>query len=93
LTDIRFRPVRAQLRPPRPIERRNAASRHALRRRVHAEFFEMPGLTLTVEQAARLFGLPADVCRRVFGELVQVEMLRLTADGRYALAPASVGAK
>jgi hypothetical protein len=53
----------------------------------------MPGLTLTVEQAARLFGLQADVCRRVLGELVELEMLRVTADGRYAFAPASARAR
>ena len=33
--------------------------------RVRAEFEEMPGLTLTVPQASRLFGLDQDVCRRI----------------------------
>lgn len=49
--------------------RRDPASRERLRARVRAEFTEMPGLTLTLAQAVRLFGLREDVCVRVFGEL------------------------
>jgi DNA-binding IclR family transcriptional regulator len=52
---------------------------------VHGEFLEMPGLTLSIAQAARLFSLPPAVCARVFGELLNSQLLRRTADGRYVL--------
>ena len=38
--------------------------------RVHGEFREMPGLTLTVRQAARLFSIEPAQCERVLGALV-----------------------
>ena len=38
--------------------------------RVRAEFVEMPGLTLTVRQASRLFGLDQEMCRQVVDRLV-----------------------
>ena len=38
--------------------------------RVHGEFHEMPGLTLTVRQAARLFSIEPARCERVLGALV-----------------------
>lgn len=37
---------------------------------VRAEFMEMPGLKLTLPQAARLFNLDASRCERVLGALV-----------------------
>ena len=42
-----------------------------LRARVASEFREMPGLTLTLAQASRLFSLERDRCERVLGALVQ----------------------
>jgi hypothetical protein len=47
-------------------------------RRVLAEFDEMPGLTLTPSQAARLFGLDQDFCRKVIDSLVDLAYLRET---------------
>ncbi len=88
LSNIKGQAARAQLRPPlpgRPSERRNLSSRRALVRRIHGEFLEMPGLTLSIQQAARLFSLPTSVCTSVFGELVGGNCLRVTIDGRYAL--------
>ena len=41
-----------------------------LYRRIHAEFEEMPGLRLTVAQAARLFDLDASRCEQVLETLV-----------------------
>ncbi len=49
--------------------------------RVRAEFEEMPGLTLTVPQASRLFGLEDDMCRTIVERLVQSTFLRWTANG------------
>ena len=44
----------------------------AIVRRVRGEFLEMPGLTLTVAQAGRLWGLEQDLCHRVIGTLVGI---------------------
>ena len=52
-------------------DRRNAFDREMLVRRVSSEFREIPGLCLTLPQAARLFGLPEDVCARVCEELIE----------------------
>ena len=50
-----------------------------LRTRVSCEFLEMPGLRLTVAQAARLFSLDRERCRRLLESLVQNGVL--TTDG------------
>jgi hypothetical protein len=50
-------------------------------RRVLAEFDEMPGMALTLRQAARLFGLDQDFCRIVLDALVDSAYLRLTTGG------------
>jgi hypothetical protein len=44
---------------------------------------EMPGLTLHLNQAIRLFGLPSDVCRDLLEALVGAGHLRRMEDGRY----------
>jgi hypothetical protein len=53
----------------------------AVANRVRAEFVEMPGLTLTVGQASRLFGLDQDVCRQVVERLVRSDFLRWAGTG------------
>jgi hypothetical protein len=45
--------------------------------RVWGEFAEMPGLTLTLPQAARLFQLESTRCERVLGLLVDTGQLVL----------------
>jgi hypothetical protein len=52
---------------------------------VRGEFSEMRGFSPTIEQAARLFDLSLDECRRVLGGLEREGFLRRTADGRYRL--------
>src|SRR5581483_9770332 len=48
------------------------------------EFMEMPGLSLTLAQGARLFGVAPDACARMFTELAGEGILcRLTNPGRY----------
>jgi hypothetical protein len=42
----------------------------AVHARVRSEYQEMPGLRLTLPQAARLFGLEPASCRRVLDSLV-----------------------
>ena len=44
--------------------------------RVRGEFNEMPGLRLTPEQAARLWGLDARACSEVLRALVSASFLR-----------------
>ena len=63
------------------VQRGNAMNVDAVAKRVRAEFEEMPGLTLTVSQASRLFGLDRDVCRDVIDELVRRAYLRRTKAG------------
>jgi hypothetical protein len=48
-------------------------------KRILAEFDEMPGMSLTVHQASRLFGLDPDMCRVVVDALVDSAYLRQTA--------------
>jgi hypothetical protein len=49
--------------------------------RVEGEFREMPGLTLTVRQAARLFSMEPARCERVLGALVHDGVLAAGTDG------------
>ena len=49
--------------------------------RVRSEFNEMPGLQLTLPQAARLWGLEVAACRSVIEALVQASFLRWTPRG------------
>ena len=68
------------------IDRRDAASREGLVRRVWREYEEMPGMSLTAEQAARLLGLRHDITARVLEALVLDGVLRRTARGQYILS-------
>lgn len=49
-------------------------------------YAEMPGLRLSVEQAARLFALTAATCREVLDALVQQGRLRRDAQDHYLTA-------
>ena len=48
----------------------------SLYQRVRGEFREMPGLRLTLDQAARLFTIERSVCHRVLNQLVRDGVLR-----------------
>jgi len=50
--------------------------------RARAEFIEMPGMCLTVLQAARLWQLSPDSAERLLSELVQVGFL-VCRDGQH----------
>jgi hypothetical protein len=54
--------------------------------RVRAEYSEMPGLSLTPAQAARLLGLERAVAADVLGGLLQSGFLACTKDGRFVHA-------
>lgn len=47
--------------------------------RVRGEFNEMPGLRLTPEQAARLWGLDSTACENVLRSLISASFLRWSA--------------
>jgi hypothetical protein len=57
----------------------------ALARRVRGEYAEMPGMRLTIPQAARLFGLTAEIAEAVLDDLRRASFLGRANDGRYAL--------
>ena len=57
----------------------------ALAMRVHGEYREMPGLRLTVRQAARLFSLTPDLADAVLQELRNASILACSNDGGFAL--------
>lgn len=54
------------------------------RRRISAEFLEMPGLCLTLTQASRLFGLEQTECSVVLKSLIEEGFLTRTRDGLYS---------
>ena len=71
-TPLSVRTLRTRRIPPVPITER-----------VKGEFAEMRGFSPTLEQAARLFDVPADECRRVLRSLVREGSLARGEDGRY----------
>jgi hypothetical protein len=52
--------------------------------RIRAEYLEMPGLRLTVEQAQRLCGVERSVCKSVLDALVEEKFLCVKVNGAYA---------
>lgn len=54
--------------------------------RVLGEYREMPGLSLTIDQARRLWGCDAMLCRRVADVLVERRVLRWSRGGRLVRA-------
>jgi hypothetical protein len=57
-----------------------------LAERIRAEFDEMPGMVLTIPQAAKFFGVDQDLMRSVTERLVASAHLRLTHGGDLARA-------
>ena len=53
---------------------------------IDSEYREMPGLRLTLAQAARLWGLLAPQCRTLLAVLVERGRLMETPDGLYCVA-------
>jgi hypothetical protein len=59
-------------------------SKKSLIRRIRAEYLEMPGLRLTLEQAQRLCGVERTACKAVLDALVDAKFLCTKSDGAYA---------
>jgi hypothetical protein len=55
-------------------------------RRAQAEFLEMPGLQLTVAQAARLWHFDSALCNAVLAKLVEQRFLVETRNHAFARA-------
>jgi hypothetical protein len=78
--DVTLVPAVVRLPATVRVERRNTAARQALVSRVYGEFIEMPGLSLTLTQAARLN--PHDTEDRGLRTRIERQQLRrLIADG------------
>ena len=58
-----------------------------LLQRVEGEYREMPGLSLTVPQAERLWGLDRSTCAFVLTTLIERRFLRQTTSGAYLRGP------
>jgi hypothetical protein len=56
-----------------------------VRRRVEAEYLEMPGLKLTPMQAARLWQLDPVASMRLLDSMVEAGVLNRARDGAYVL--------
>ena len=61
-------------------------TRALITERVRGEFREMPGLTLTLAQAGRLWSLDATTCTEVLTSLVASGFLCRRADGAFCRA-------
>jgi hypothetical protein len=55
----------------------------ALSERIRSEYREMPGLSLSFDQARRLWGLDECVCREVLTALVESGFLKRTLKGTF----------
>lgn len=79
----------ALLEPCAPVGSRPgpvlAEATPALAARVRGEYEEMPGLRLTVAQAARLFGVSPDVAHAVLDDLRRASVLTCSNRGTYSL--------
>ena len=66
-----------------------AVSRETVRglaRRIESEYVEMPGLSVTLPQAQRLWAADPNTCQTVFDKLIARGVLRKTTKGRFVRA-------
>jgi hypothetical protein len=61
-------------------------TRALITERVRGEFREMPGLTLTLAQAGRLWSLDEKMCNEVLTQLVEAGFLCRRTDGAFCRA-------
>ena len=62
----------------------SASPPERLLERIRAEYLEMPGLRLTLEQMQRLGGVERTLCKMVLDALVDEKFLCVRSDGAYA---------
>jgi predicted HAD superfamily Cof-like phosphohydrolase len=63
----------------------------AVSERIRAEYLEMPGMNLTMDQVARLCGMERSACQTELDALVDAHFLTLTPDGTYVRRSDEVG--
>ena len=51
--------------------------------RVRSEYLEMPGLSITVQQASRLWNTQPEIARELLGRLVTTRFLRQRDNGSF----------
>ena len=71
--------LRTDVRPRR-------ATTRTLMEQVEAEYAEMPGLSVTLSQAQRLWAVDRAACEEVFSRLISKGVLRRTTMGRFIRA-------
>ena len=57
-----------------------------LARRIEVEYVEMPGLSVTLPQAQRLWAAERHACQTVFNRLIARGLLKMTTTGRFVRA-------
>jgi hypothetical protein len=78
-----------QLSPPTTVKVLAQVTEAQVTERVRGEFREMPGLTLTLAQAGRLWSLDAVTCADVLSQLVSTGFLCRRPDGAFCRTPES----
>jgi len=63
---------------------RQDVPRDQILRRIRGEYLEMPGLSLTIPQAQRLWGLDRSSCEQLLDALEEAHFLQRTRDGAFA---------
>ena len=67
------------------VRTRHGATR-TLMQQIQAEYAEMPGLSVTLPQAQRLWTVDQATCEEVFSRLISGGVLKKTATGRFVRA-------
>jgi hypothetical protein len=67
-----------------PVAEANMTTFEEALNRVRAEFLEMPGMYLRVEQVQRLCGVERGLCQAVLDSLVDAKYLGVSPGGQYA---------
>jgi hypothetical protein len=75
---------------PRVGDKAGVRERDVLSQHVRAEYLEMPGLCLTMEQAQRLWSVDRPTCEAVFSALTSTRFLERTTRGGFVLRAARV---
>lgn len=87
LSAVRAKPARMALPAGIPVgvlrDRRNHERRDALVRRILAEFDDMPGMSLSLQQAGRFLGVDDKACGRILAALTREGHLRRKASLQY----------
>jgi hypothetical protein len=65
------------------VEPKNAAAIWTLMGQVQAEYAEMPGLSVTLPQAERLWAVDRATCEEAMSRLVAEGVLKRTRQGRF----------